>query len=398
MRLTSPALAATLPALLAGTTLSMAERFDVPANFTSIQAAIGAANPGDEIVVAAGEYSGPIRIDKAVTVRSQAGAGQTTLRGNGGSPVVTMESTDGQGGTLAGFTVTGGGGENGGGLFLAGDVAVVDCNVTGNSAQNGGGAFLLGSPMLNRVHFEANSASAGGAVFLGPDADALMDNCAFTANEAQLGGALYVGPGRDGNTFATIGAGSFESNTADEGGAIMAVMSGFEAGQSTFSRNTSWMKGGAVRLVGSTPCALTECTMSLNESDTWGGAVDMSEQSDLYVAGCEVSQNTAQAAGGGFEIEPGSALAVVASTLWGNQPGNFEGVWEDLGDNSFAQPPACDADLAAPFGVLDMADILAFVSAFAAEDAAADFAAPEGLFDLRDVIEFINQYFAGCAR
>ena len=54
------------------------------------------------------------------------------------------------------------------------------------------------------------------------------------------------------------------------------------------------------------------------------------------------------------------------------------------------------ADIAEPFGVLDLADIQAFVNAFIAHDPAADIAPPEGVFDLADLSAFIQAFTAGC--
>lgn len=56
----------------------------------------------------------------------------------------------------------------------------------------------------------------------------------------------------------------------------------------------------------------------------------------------------------------------------------------------------CVADLAAPLGVLDLADLQAFVVAFIAGDGPADVAAPFGVFDLADVKLFVTVFLAGC--
>ncbi|MBZ0171637.1 MAG: DNRLRE domain-containing protein [Phycisphaerales bacterium] len=56
----------------------------------------------------------------------------------------------------------------------------------------------------------------------------------------------------------------------------------------------------------------------------------------------------------------------------------------------------CPADLAAPFGVLDLADVQAFIAAFVAGDLLADLAPPEGVLDLADVQAFIASFIAGC--
>ena len=54
------------------------------------------------------------------------------------------------------------------------------------------------------------------------------------------------------------------------------------------------------------------------------------------------------------------------------------------------------ADLAAPFGVLDLDDVDAFIAAFLGQDAAADLAPPAGVFDLADTDAFISGFLAGC--
>lgn len=54
-----------------------------------------------------------------------------------------------------------------------------------------------------------------------------------------------------------------------------------------------------------------------------------------------------------------------------------------------------DADLAAPFGLLDLADVLVFVTAFQAGNPTADFDG-NALFDLADVVLFVNGFMAGC--
>jgi hypothetical protein len=59
-------------------------------------------------------------------------------------------------------------------------------------------------------------------------------------------------------------------------------------------------------------------------------------------------------------------------------------------------PGACnDADLAEPFGVLDLADITSFIAAFGAGDPAADLDG-SGLLDLADINLFVSAFLAGC--
>lgn len=72
---------------------------------------------------------------------------------------------------------------------------------------------------------------------------------------------------------------------------------------------------------------------------------------------------------------------------------------EDACQIAAGNPPACGcnaADLAPPYGVLDLADIQAFVTAFLAQDPAADIAPPFGVFDLADVQAFVTAFTGGC--
>jgi hypothetical protein len=57
--------------------------------------------------------------------------------------------------------------------------------------------------------------------------------------------------------------------------------------------------------------------------------------------------------------------------------------------------PCAPADLAEPLGVLDLADIVAFVTAFTTLDPIADFDG-NGLFDLADITAFVAAFSAGC--
>ncbi len=60
-------------------------------------------------------------------------------------------------------------------------------------------------------------------------------------------------------------------------------------------------------------------------------------------------------------------------------------------------PVGCNpADIADPRGVLDLADIAAFLAAFTAGDPAADLADPVGVLDLADIAAFLAAFDGGC--
>jgi len=58
--------------------------------------------------------------------------------------------------------------------------------------------------------------------------------------------------------------------------------------------------------------------------------------------------------------------------------------------------PPCFADLAEPFGSLNIFDLQAYIGLYNAQDASADLAAPFGTFNIFDLQAYINLYNAGC--
>lgn len=60
-------------------------------------------------------------------------------------------------------------------------------------------------------------------------------------------------------------------------------------------------------------------------------------------------------------------------------------------------PGGCNAaDIAEPFGVLDLADVNAFLIGFQNQDPVADLAPPFGVWDLSDIAVFTSEFVAGC--
>jgi hypothetical protein len=60
-------------------------------------------------------------------------------------------------------------------------------------------------------------------------------------------------------------------------------------------------------------------------------------------------------------------------------------------------PPCNRADLTAPYYILDLADVQAFIPAFLTDAPEADLADPSGVFDLGDVQAFVDAFAAGCS-
>ncbi|USO00012.1 MAG: hypothetical protein H6810_04950 [Phycisphaeraceae bacterium] len=85
-----------------------------------------------------------------------------------------------------------------------------------------------------------------------------------------------------------------------------------------------------------------------------------------------------------------------------NNPHNGTMVWDNYPDSLYrilrgiVEIPACNpADLAEPFGLLDLADVNAFIAGFLGGDPIADLNT-DGLFDLDDVLLYVDAFMTGC--
>ena len=136
--------------VLAGTTL--AATINVPADYTTIQAAVDAASGGDVILVAPGTYTGTGNevvdmLGKAITIRATGTPEQTIIHGGGARRVITCSSGEGADTIIEGFTITGGSASTGGGIYCSySSPTITDCTITGNTANDdGGGVYCYDS-------------------------------------------------------------------------------------------------------------------------------------------------------------------------------------------------------------------------------------------------------------
>ena len=152
----------------------------------SIQAAILAADPGDEIGVAPGFYTEAIDFSgKAVKLYSTGGPDVTIIDGTGHYHVVQCTSGEGPGTVLEGFTITGGDAKStglngyGGGMYNDNSSpTVTNCTFTGNNAHYGGGMCnMSSSPTVTNCTFTGNTASQGGGMYNTSGSTATLTNC-----------------------------------------------------------------------------------------------------------------------------------------------------------------------------------------------------------------------------
>ncbi len=206
--------------------------------YTTIQAAITTASSGDTIQIAPGTYSGPLTIDKSVTLRG-AGEDQTTV--SGGGPVLTITGS-GVSVTVKGITITGGSSSgNGGGIAnLQSSLTLDGSGVVGNSVGNryaygaGGGIYNTGTVRLHDCSVSNNSAQDEGGGIDNEGGTVSITNC-WVEDGAAVGGGIYSSGGT-----VTLHKSFLEDNDASTG-TPLGVVNGDGGG--------IYLSGGTITLV-----------------------------------------------------------------------------------------------------------------------------------------------------
>jgi hypothetical protein len=130
----------------------------VPGDFSTIQAAINSAAPGDTIVVEPGTYVENLRFDgKAVTLQSTSGPTRTIIEGINDTAVDI-----GPNGAIIGFIIQKGVAYFGAGMAVHGTGTLIKHNIFQSNTQSGGGfgAAIGGnnaSPTIERNIFRDNT-------------------------------------------------------------------------------------------------------------------------------------------------------------------------------------------------------------------------------------------------
>lgn len=296
--------------------LTCADTICVPADYPTIQEAIGAAVDGDEICVGPGTYPEMIDLDgKAVRLYSTDGPMSTIIDSQGDGPVVRCDSEEGADTIIEGFTITGamlGFGALGGGMLIDGsNPTVIRCRFVGNRTGNGGGIVIFGNPALLTIRecaFIDNLAlDDGGAIGAGtagrPVGDVLLEDCAFLRNRVTDA------------TFQSGGAGLLVATTAE--GTVFTVR------RCHFSGN--------------------RCVRGTRR---FGGAILAILNANIVVEDCSISCNRAPDGGGGIHVLDQATVSVTRSAFCENYPDNINAAsgYVDGGGNEFC-PRACLADL-----------------------------------------------------
>jgi hypothetical protein len=244
--------------------------------YTSIQAAITAASPGDTVLVHDGIYLENINFSgKAITVKSENGAAKTIIDANSNGRGVTFISGEGSGSVLDGFTIRNGiqngsgyGDWGGGILCYSSSPTITNCIISGNRAYAGGGiASVSGSsPTITNCFISENYAFLGGGIFC-KGSSPTITNCMISGNTGQAhSGAIGCDSGGNPIISNCILAG----NTAGDGGGIYSYHSSPTVINCTISGNTATNNGGGIRC--------QQGTALVTNSILWGNS-----QTEIYL-------------------------------------------------------------------------------------------------------------------
>lgn len=277
----------------------------VPSDFSSIQAAINAANSGQVIVVSAGIYLENIDFKgKNITVRSSdpqdTSVVDSTIIDGSRKRISTARFINGESSSavLEGFTITGGSGipaddlsyyKYGGGVSIFASSPTIRNNhfLKNNTDQNIPEEDLLGGKTPGYIGY-------GGAMFLGYGSQSLIENNRFTENVAYIGGAIYAI-----RSQPTIQNNQFTGNAVRRrGGAIAAS---FESEptihENVFTENVACL-GGAI-FIGSHSDALVQ-NNTIKNNRTWcvGGGISVGEGAKPRILNNLIEENYAPQGGG----------------------------------------------------------------------------------------------------
>ncbi|MGA1794393.1 MAG: LamG-like jellyroll fold domain-containing protein [bacterium] len=178
----------------------------VPANYSTIQEAINAADDWDTVLVANGIYTGPgnKNIDfngKAIRIESQKGPRNCIIECEGSGQGFHFHSGEGDNSIVEGFTIRNGHTSNGGGIYCVGSSpTIANCTISNNTVTMfGGGIYCLtgSSPIIINCTITENSAGpgsgldprVGGGIYC-EDSSPIITNCIIRNNTANFGGGI----------------------------------------------------------------------------------------------------------------------------------------------------------------------------------------------------------------
>ena len=322
-------------------------------DYTTLDAAIAAANPGDELRLRAQTFTGVNElITDSLTIRGGynvcgdafpgidsvsvlEGTGTENLLSIGGGATTTVE--------LIRLEMTGGGGALFGGavaMLSGATLRLATVEIHNNEADFGGAIYVGGDSVLEHtgpVTLRDNVAEKGGALYVAGDGVADFTTTGFnpvdvTGNLATEGGGIYVGDGGALRTDADHEL-SVEGNQAQAGGGLFAETSAtLHLVGDRVRNNLASIAGGGLFVAGdgngaATPTILIEQDTSFhsNEAGVGGGIAFGPGGGFNVVMDARLTNNTASQSGGGLHVAGNGVLNLDGSSFGGNDAGTNGG-------------------------------------------------------------------------
>ena len=201
----------------------------VPADYTSIQAAIDVSEDGDTVLVAAGNYQECLDLrGRSIVLISEEGAAATVVNARDEGTVLTIKRGETSFTLVQGFTFKNGYSDTGcGGVIIYGSSPVLrDNEILFCSSTSGGGLKISGggTPRIVGNLFSHNTAAGdgGGALISGSNPDLIRNRFYLNSADGAGGGVKYSG-----SAAGSFLNNSFHSNESIAGRGCVTVNNSF---------------------------------------------------------------------------------------------------------------------------------------------------------------------------
>ena len=338
--------------------------------FCTIQQALDAANPGDEIRVWAGVYAGPGNVDldfagKDITLLGADGPQSVIIDGGLTNRALDFHSGETSAALVKWFTIRNCDVDDQGGAVRIVDSSPTfyNCWFIDNTSIWGGALYLEGTcpetcaPHLEYCRFEGNYSYDRGGAIRALVASPTFLGVSIVANESNTGaGGAYFE-----NCTGQVDHSTFYGNTAGyDAGGVECFGSTMTFQDVYFSVNTAGQDGGGFVAGNSSVVTLRNCLFFAN-TGAFSGGLDASnsdvtltnclfqDNSSLYLAGamffshcdpvltnCTVAQNDTGSSGAGGLYCQYSNPTIVNSIFWANAPQQMIAVWSSTPQVSYS--------------------------------------------------------------
>ncbi|MDG2424675.1 MAG: right-handed parallel beta-helix repeat-containing protein [Phycisphaerales bacterium] len=300
---------------------------------------------------------------------------------------------------------------HGGGIYNLefSDPEIINCLFEGNAANWGAGMTntVDCDPTITGCTFSGNTTyNVGGGIFNRSRSSPAITDCSFIGNTqvnnplGSGGGICNYGVGNGGGPcYPIITNCHFENNVVNgDGGAIANAYDTHPTVTGcTFVNNHAGRNGGGLACPGNldpyfpSNAELHDCVFEGNTAGEYGGGF-YSRASAPSVDSCVFRDNFASIGGGAAGFHDSPNATILDSSFCGSLPGDFDGLFTDLGGNtSQIECTDCFGDVTGD-GVVDVDDILATIGAWGICEGCSEDVDGDGIVGVDDVLAVLSSY------